>query len=413
MNENKSQITRRGFFGVVGIAGVGVGMGIGGGLGPRVEAGEARPVKRAEKRIIVGLDCGDANVRVILAEAQSGGTMRIMGRALAPSRGIREGRIVDAESAQDSITNALVKVETTYDVMIPSVYLGVTGACFSSFNNRGFVLIPENQEKITEHDCNNVRSNARVRPIPQQDMFLHSIPQNFYVDWQQTVLNTVGMPGRRLDADFHIIHGPRATIQNPVRCLMKIPVAVEDVVFNPLASATAVLDADQKKLGALVIDIGSGTTGYLVCVDGAVCQSGCVADGGRHISNEISETLSIPASSAERLKICVGRGPISYSAEDREKLTSIIHVRMRQILESVKSRLDISGVQLRLLGAGVQLTGGCSLVRGINELVGEIFGIPAHRALVKGVSGFTSVLEDPGYACAIGLAKFAHERIFG
>ena len=49
---------------------------------------------------------------------------------------------------------------------------------------------------------------------------------------------------------------------------------VEDVVFNPLASAQVVLRQQQKNMGALVIDMGGGTTDYILYVDGAVKQSG-------------------------------------------------------------------------------------------------------------------------------------------
>jgi len=165
------------------------------------------------------------------------------------------------------------------DVMIQSVYIGITGACISSYNNRGFVLIPEGQEKITKADCDNVRDNALLVFVPPQSMFLHTILQHYYVDGRESGLNPVGMIGQQIEADFHIVHGRLAPIENAVRCVKELSLEVEDVVLNPLATAKAVLDADQRKLGALVIDIGGGTTDYLVYVDGAVCESGSVAMG--------------------------------------------------------------------------------------------------------------------------------------
>jgi len=224
--------------------------------------------------------------------------------------------------------------------------------------------------------------------------------------------------------------GTVAPIRNVVRCLKQVPVAVDDVVLNPLASAKAVLDADQKNLGALVIDIGGGSTDYLVYIDGAVRQSGSVAMGGDPISREIASCLGIPPWRAERLKIEEGSvtlgatlpgkivtlksdGGFPPREVERETLNSIIQIRTRQMLECVKSRLDISGVPLNSLGAGVQLTGGYSLLRGIDDLAGEVFGLPVCRARVKGVSGPPSILEDPRYSCAIGLVKHSHESIFG
>jgi cell division ATPase FtsA len=224
--------------------------------------------------------------------------------------------------------------------------------------------------------------------------------------------------------------GGVAPIKDAVRCLKEVPVAVDDVVLNPLASAKAVLDADKKNLGALVIDIGGGSTDYLVYMDGAVRQSGSVALGGDPISREIASCFGIPPWRAERLKIEEGSvtlgatlpgkivtlksdGGFPPREVERETLNSIIQIRTRQMLECVKSRLDISGVPLNSLGAGVQLTGGCSLLRGIDELARQVFGIPAYRARVNGVSGPASILEDPRYSCAIGLVKHSHESIFG
>src|ERR1700746_3999324 len=103
------------------------------------------------------------------------------------------------------------------------------------------------------------------------------------------------MFGQKLEADFHIIHGVRTRIQNTIRCVKELPLEVEDVVFNALASAQVVLTQHQKNLGALVIDIGGGTTDYILYVDGAVQQSGCLAGGGDHMSNDFSMGGGVPS----------------------------------------------------------------------------------------------------------------------
>src|SRR5205085_3218852 len=104
-----------------------------------------------------------------------------------------------------------------------------------------------------------------------------------HVDGQNGVLNPVGMLGQKLEADFHIIHGVRTRIQNTIRCVKELPLDVEDVVFTPYAAAQVVLTQHQKNLGALVIDIGGGTTDYVLYVDGAVEQRGVLAAGGERL----------------------------------------------------------------------------------------------------------------------------------
>jgi len=120
MNEHEPGMTRRSFISVAGIAGAGIGLSLRHRLAPPAMADASRPATHPEEEIIVGLDCGESNIRVILAGVQPGGAIRIMGRAMAPSRGIRQGIIVDAECARNSVTKALVKAEVTCDVMIQS-----------------------------------------------------------------------------------------------------------------------------------------------------------------------------------------------------------------------------------------------------------------------------------------------------
>src|SRR5256714_9317540 len=115
------------------------------------------------------------------------------------------------------------------------------------------------------------------------------------------------MLGQRLEADFHIIHGVRTRIQNTIRCVKELPLEVEDVVFSALASAQVVLTQHQKNLGALVVDIGGGTTDYILYVDGAVKQSGVLAIGGDHVTNDILMGLRIPMAGGEKKKNQKGR----------------------------------------------------------------------------------------------------------
>src|SRR6266853_4790908 len=221
----------------------------------------------ARENIVVGLEIGTSKVCAVVGETKRDGTIRILGVGQAPSRGVRKGEIVDFETAAKCVREALVDAEDKSDVMIGSVFLGVTGAHVQSFNNRGAVAIPEDREEIGDQDFEDVQASAREVTLPSQNMFLHTILQHYYVDGQDGVLNPIGMLGRKLEADFHIVHGIGNRIKNAVRCVKELDIEVLDLVFNPLATAQVVLDQDQKDLGALVIDMGGGTTEYILYVD--------------------------------------------------------------------------------------------------------------------------------------------------
>lgn len=374
-------------------------------------------------QIAVGLEIGTSKVCAVVGEIKTDGTVKILGVGEAPSRGVRKGEIVDFETAGKCVREALVDAEEKSDVMIGSVYLGVTGAHISSFNNRGTVTIPEDREEIDEQDFEDVQANAREVSIPAQNMFVHTILQHYYVDGQDGILNPIGMLGRKLEADFHIIHGVGTRIKNSVRCVKELDIEVLDVVFNPLAAAQVVLDQNQKNLGALVVDMGGGTTEYIVYVDGAVKASGCIGIGGDHITNDLSLGLRIPMARAEKLKVEEGSVALGRPGRsemivlkdetgfagkeiERELLNTIIHCRVRETFELLKRDLEQYNF-LPYLGAGMLLTGGCSLLEGVNHLAEEVFGMPVHLTHAHTMSGLTSAFENPQLSTAIGLIKYA------
>src|ERR1700675_2008911 len=334
--------------------------------------------------LIVGLEIGTSKICVIVGETRPDGTLKVLGVGQTPSRGVRKGEIVDFETAMKCVHEAVVDAEQKSDVMIRSVYVAVAGSHLQSFNNRGCVMLPEDRDEIDEQDVEDVKINAREVSIPAQNAFLHSIIQHYHVAEQNGVLNPIGMLGQKLEADFHIIHGVRTRIQNTIRCVKELPLDVEDVVFGGLASAQVVLTQHQKDLGALVIDIGGGTMDYILYADGAVKQSGCLAVGGDHITNDISMGLRIPMARAEKLKIEEGSVPLGNCLPgetvllkddsgfagreiERESLNQIIHERLRESFELLKRQLEQEQF-INYIGAGIFVTGGCSLLNGIDHL---------------------------------------------
>ena len=377
----------------------------------------------ASSDLIVGLEIGTSKICVVVGETRPDGTIKILGVGQAPSRGVRKGEIVDFETAMKCVHEAVVDAEQKSDVMIRSVYVSIAASHIQSFNNRGCVLLPEDHDEIDEQDIEDVKINAREVSIPAQNAFLHSIIQHYHVDGQDGVLNPIGMLGQKLEADFHIIHGVRTRIQNTIRCVKELPLEVEDVVFSALASAQVVLTQHQKDLGALVIDMGGGTTDYILYNDGAVKQSGVLAVGGDHITNDISMGLRIPMARAEKLKTeegsvvlgnCLPGETILLKDDsgfagkevERETLNTIIHMRVREIFELLKRTLDEESF-INYTGAGVFISGGCSLLNGIDNLAEEIFEMPAHVAHAQTMSGLTSAFENPQFSSAIGLLKYA------
>jgi cell division protein FtsA len=377
--------------------------------------------------IVVGLEIGTSKVCAVAADLKRDGTIQILGVGEAPSRGVRKGEIVDMETCGKCIREALADAEDKSDVMIKNVYLGITGAHIQSFNNRGSFTLPEEREVVEEEDFVRVQDAARNAPIPAQNQFLHSILQHYYVDGHDGVINPIGMHGRKLEADFHIIHGVATRIKNSTQCLRDLDIEIEDVAFTPFAAAQAVLDQSQKNMGVVMVDMGGGCTGYIVYTGGTVKQSGVLGVGGDHITNDLSLGLRIPMGKAEKLKIEEGSCIIGASVPgetvvmkdehgfagreiEREMLNTLINMRVRETFELLKRELE-KARHLDYVGAGLVLTGGCSQLRGIKHLAEEIFQMPVQLCTAQNVSGVTTAFENPQYSTAIGLVKYAQATL--
>ncbi|CAN5478470.1 cell division protein FtsA [soil metagenome] len=377
----------------------------------------------AKSNIYVGLEIGTTKVCVVVGEVRGDGAIKILGVGTAPSRGVRKGEIVDFDTAQTCLHDALVRAEDKSDVMIRNVFLAVSGPHVESLNNRGCIRIPEDQNEITYDDLEEVKEIARDVNVPSDNVFLHSIIRHYYVDGGEKVLNPVGMMGGRLEADYHIIHGLRSRIQNTIRCVREIPLEVEDVVFAPIAAAQVMLNRENKEQGALVMDIGGGTTDYVLYSEGSVAQSGSIGIGGDHITNDISIVMKLPSARAEKLKVDHGSAVVDGSAEgeiitldgdpsfagreiEKGMLHEVINMRVREIFEHVRAQLEESG-HFGRVSAGIFLCGGCSFLHGIEQLAEEILELPVQRASAAPISGLTATFENPQYAVPIGLIRYA------
>src|ERR1043165_10087018 len=233
--------------------------------------------------IIVGLEVGTSKICAVVGEMNPDSSgLNIVGLGQAKSRGVRKGEICDAPTVEEDVRSAIVEAEQMADVEIRSVYLGVTGGHVRGFNNRGVHPVVSADREICEEDVEDVIKNAKAINLPAENHVIHAIRQHFLVDGQDGIIDPVGMLGARVEVDMHVIHGNFNRLQNPIRVVKGLQLEVESIVFNGLAASLALLTNKQKDLGALVIDIGGGTTNFAVYADGIIKHTGVIAVGGDH-----------------------------------------------------------------------------------------------------------------------------------
>lgn len=375
--------------------------------------------------VVVGLEIGTSKVCAAVGDLGVDGAFTLLGLGQCRSRGVRKGEITDPTKASEDVRTALAEAEEMARVEIRSVFLGVSGSHLVGFNSRGIHPIVSVGREISEDDVEDAIRNAKAASVGGGRQVIHTIKQDFSVDDHDGVENPVGTVGSRLEARLHLIHGSSNRLQTPLRVVGGLQIDVEQVVFNGLASALAVLGRNQKDVGALVIDLGAGTTEYALYADGLLRHSGVLALGGDHVSNDLAIGLRIPLGRAEQLKIDQGAAVVEESCRgmslnlssepgsvDRtinlEHLRRIQSLRVEEILELVAREV---GPLLGLARGGVLLCGGGARTPGIVPLAERIFQVPVQLARTQEVSGAENALDQPEFATAIGLARFAAMRL--
>src|SRR5262245_60050927 len=334
--------------------------------------------------IIVGLEIGTSKVCAVVGDLSPDGALNIVGLGQARSRGVRKGEICDASMAEEDVRHAIVEAEQMADVEIRSVYLGVTGGPLRGFNNRGVHPVVSADREISEADVQDVIKNAKTINLPTQNHVVHAVRQHFLVDGQDGITNPVGMLGARVEVDVHVVHGNLNRLQNAIRTVKGLQLEVDEIVFNGLASSLALLTNEQKELGALVIDIGGGTTEYVVYADGVIKHVGVLAVGGDHVSNDLAYGLKVPLGRAELLKIEHGSALVDDSAKGQaitltnelglplksvnlENLRRIMALRIEEIFQLIGQDVENAGL-LDYMRSGVFLCGGGARIPQIARL---------------------------------------------
>ncbi|HEU5397054.1 MAG TPA: cell division protein FtsA, partial [Verrucomicrobiae bacterium] len=345
-----------------------------------------------DSNIIVGLEIGTSKVCAVVGEVGGEGALNVIGVGQSRSRGVRKGEIVDTVQAEEDVRNAIVEAEQMADVEIRSVYLGVTGGHIRGFNNRGVHPVVSADREISDDDVQDVIKNAKAINLPTENTVVHAIRQHFFVDGQDGVLNPVGMLGSRLEVDVHVVHGHMNRLQNSIRLVKGLQLEVEEIVFTGLASSLALLSGEQKELGALVIDIGGGTTDYVVYSNGVIKHTGVLAIGGDHVSNDLAYGLKVPLSRAEKLKCEHGSAIVDDSVKGQtvaitnelgltlktvnvEHLQRIMSLRVEEIFQLIAQDLEHAGL-FDYLRSGVFLCGGGARVPQIARVAEHLLQMP-------------------------------------
>ncbi len=371
---------------------------------------------------VAAIDVGSTKVAVIVGDLGDQGETRILGVGVTPAAGLSRGVIDNIQSAREAIGIAVEKAEQACGMRILSAVVGISGGHISSQNNRGIIAIPDRSRSISEDDRSRVLESAGQVAIPTNRQVIHVVPRGYWIEGTEPVSDPVGMFGGRLDAEVHIVSGAVSAVQNLTKCVEGAGVQVDDIVLECIASATSVLEDQERQQGVALVDIGGSTTSIAVYDEGSLAHTACLPIAGSQLTNDLARVLRCPWEAAEQLKCTVGAayadpaihdtvdiqafGTQAKKTVDLRHVCEILQARSEEILEMVAVELKRVGYYDRL-AAGLVLTGGTSQLKGLAEVAEARLGIPARLGKPAGYSGLSDLIGSPAFSTSIGLVEYA------
>jgi cell division protein FtsA len=373
----------------------------------------------SNSRIIGAVDIGTHKVTVLIGEIAGGRHLNIIGMGQCSSHGVLKGAVVDFKAASDSTHAALEAAERKAGTSIEGIYLAMTGSHLDGFYHEGAVNVNAADNLVRPADIELVNRLAKAKELPENRTVIHYLRRPYRLDGQQ-VGNPETLCGRKLEAGYWIAHGDTGKVSDSIHIINGFNLKVDEIILASVATGTMVTTPEERQHGALVIDIGRGTTDFVLYRDGCPWVTGVVPVGGDHLTNDLSLGLRLTTAQAEAIKLRHGSAVVTcrdrsekvwlngdFAIGDRQfprqAIEQITAARFEETLQIVKRKLGVL-LEPERLGAGVVLAGGSCKMPGVEDAATAVFGTTARRG--ENPPSLADELRDTTCSTALGLLYY-------
>lgn len=385
----------------------------------------------SRERIITALDLGSHQVRVATLLVDSASSrqgeagLKVIAYGESVSRGIRRGQVIDLKEAVDAMKEVVTLASKSGNVKISRLAVGLGGPHFKLMPSRGSVAVSRADGEIAHEDVMRVLESARAVSLPLNREIVHVIPVEYKVDSEESVKDPVGMKGVRLEAAVTLVLGSTPVLRLVKKAFQEAGLAVDNWVYTPLASASAVLTKKQRELGAVVLDIGGSTTSLSVWEESSLKHAEVLPVGAGHITNDVATGFKVSPEVSEKIKVehgCCLSALVSKREQavladwgmdnlvvPKWELARIIEARAGEIFGLVNEELKRIG-KAGLLPAGAVLIGGGVKMEGMAELAKRRLKLPVELGRIRNIKSDFNEFFDSDCAALAGILLWQYDH---
>ncbi|ALD21376.1 cell division protein FtsA [Hymenobacter sp. DG25A] len=380
-------------------------------------------------KIVVGLDIGTTKICALVGRRNEFGKLEILGMGKAVSEGVVRGIVSNIDKTVDAIKKAIRQAEEQSGINIGVVNVGIAGQHIKSLQHNGSITRATADSEITVEDVNRLTNDMYRLVTPPGSEIIHVMPQDYKVDYEEGIMDPVGMSGVRLEGNFHIITAQSTAINNINKCVTKAGLEIDHLILEPLASSMSVLSEEEKEAGVALIDIGGGTTDLAIFKDGIIRHAAVLPFGGNIVTSDIKQGCLVMQNQAEQLKVKFGKAIAEEASENEivsipglrdrapkeislKNLAYIIEARMEEIIELVYAEIQRTG-HADKLAAGIVLTGGGSQLQNLVQLTEYVTGLDTRIGYPNEHLGKSKIeaVKSPMYATTVGLVLSGYRSL--
>ncbi len=386
------------------------------------------PAIKGKNGSIAVLDIGSSKIVCFIALANPDGEFQITGIGHQLARGLRSGIVTDAAELEASIRNAVHSAEQMAGETIENVVVSLSGAHLES--RQVVVDLAISGDGVSERDIADLLREGCASIQDKERSVMHCFATQYRLDGAPGVHDPRRMYGSRLGADLHIVTADNVKLRNLAGCIARCHLNVAEFIMASHASALGCLEADERDLGVLLIDMGGGQTSFSLFKQGANLYSGVVPVGGQHVTSDIAQGLSTSLAHAERFKNLKGSAvvapqdnsamidvPLLGDEDETEEsnlvplsmLNGIIRPRLEEIFEMIRERLCDVEDEMRSV-RNVVLTGGASQMIGLREMAGRQLARQVRTGRPRMVPGLAESVSGPAFSTAVGMLRYVTDR---